>query len=287
MDYIFIGSGAFAAQVLGFLNPSPVVVITKPDRRGGRGMKTILPSPVKAIAKEKNCQVMEVHHAQDLKTLLKEYASVPVVLTDFGMIIPEELLSIPTYGIWNIHPSLLPHYRGSTPLQSVILNGDTKSGVTIIQIDTQVDHGPILAQQTVTLTPEETTQTLSHKLAETGARLMNTLLTDPQKTIKQAQPQNHTQASYTKRLTKEDGYIAIEKLRPYLLPILTQFNVLHMLPPDTGIAPLDEMMLHRMIRALNPWPGVWTKQQETIIKFMTPTRLQVGSKTYTLRVHGQ
>ncbi len=291
MDYIFIGSGEFAAKVLRFLNPSPALVITKPDRLGGRGMKTVLPSPVKTIAAKKGIDVVAVHSTTELQTLLKQHASVPVVLTDFGMIIPEELLSIPTYGIWNIHPSLLPRYRGSTPLQSAILNGDTDTGVTIIQIDAQVDHGPVLAQQSVALMPEETTVTASQKLAETGALLMNNLLTNPQKTIDQAQQQDHSQASYTKRLTREDGYIAIEKLRPYLLPILTKYNLLHILPPDTSVTPIEEHQLHALIRALTPWPGVWTKSNDAMLKLLglsttheryVISRLQLGNKTYTL-----
>jgi len=282
MDYIFIGSGEFAAHTLAFLNPSPTTVITKPDRMGGRGMKTVLPSPVKTVAKVKGVTVMEVQNVQELKTLLEEHTSMPVVLTDFGMIIPQELLAIPAYGIWNIHPSLLPQYRGSSPLQSAILNGDTTTGVTIIQIDAQVDHGPILAQQTVTITTEETSQTLSTKLAQTGAVLMNQLLIYPQKTVDQAQKQDHTQATYTKRLTKEDGYVAIEKLRPYLLPILTKYHLLHILPPDAGIAPIQEEKLRNMVRALIPWPGVWTKTKNNeVIKIML-NGVKIRGKAYLL-----
>ena len=282
MQYLFIGSGAFAAQVLSYLTPPPTLIITKPNAFGGRGMKTALPSPVKIAAQKRAIPFVEVDSAPELNSVLIQHKMLLGVLADFGMIIPEELLTIPEYGIWNIHPSLLPRYRGSSPIQTALLNGDTTTGVTIIQIDRKLDHGPLLAQETVAIDHDDTTPTLSEKLARVGAGLIMSLSNNTPGVLGMLVPQQHTAATYTKRITKKDGYIPLEKLRPYLLPIFTKYNLLHLLPDAPTTLGVDSQQLDRMLRALQPWPGVWTTAKNgKMIKLLSPHAVQIEGKIYS------
>jgi methionyl-tRNA formyltransferase len=162
------------------------------------------------------------------------------VLASFGAIIPKEILNIFPLGIINIHPSLLPKYRGPSPVQAAILSGEKTTGVTIIKLDEMVDHGPILAQEKEKILPTDTAQSLYQRLFEKGALLLQTVL--PKYLAGKITPkeQNHKEASFTKILKKEDGYISLS-------------------------SPPEKEMLERMIRAYYPWPGVWTKIKKTDI----------------------
>ncbi|MEK7450944.1 MAG: methionyl-tRNA formyltransferase [Patescibacteria group bacterium] len=167
------------------------------------------------------------------------------VLADFGLIIPKEILSSFPKGIINIHPSLLPKYRGPTPVQQAILNGDKKTGVTIIKLDNEVDHGPILAQEKVLISPSDTAQILYEKLFKIGAELLHQNLNKYIKGELKLSEQDHSKATFTKLLTREDGFFDIDN------------------PPSKDI-------LDRMIRAYYPWPGVWTN-----VQISTPNKQQL------------
>lgn len=179
------------------------------------------------------------------------------VLAYFGLIVPQTLLDLFPKGIINIHPSLLPTYRGSTPVQSTLLAGDTKTGVTIIKLDSQVDHGPILGQETVDITPGETTPHLHKRLFEKGASLLAEVLPPYLEEKLIPREQDHVYASYTQQLTRQSGYFDVQK-QP------------------------DKETLDRMIRAYAPWPGVWCRTSingaEKIIKFLPDRTLQVEGK---------
>lgn len=168
------------------------------------------------------------------------------IVADFGLIIPSELIDAFPYGIINIHPSLLPKYRGPTPVQSALLNGDLKTGLSIIKIDDELDHGPILYQEDMTINPDDNTPLLLKKLFERSAEILPDVINsyiDEEITLK---IQDEEEATYTRQLTKQDGYIDINN------------------PPEK-----DE--LNRKINALAFWPGVWTKykltSKEMILKF--------------------
>lgn len=168
------------------------------------------------------------------------------IVADFGLIIPQELIDAFPYGILNIHPSLLPKYRGPTPVQSALLNGDSKTGLTIIKIDEELDHGAILYQEERTINPGENTPYLLKTLFDRSAQVLPDVINnyvDEELTLK---IQDDDSATYTKQLTKQDGYIDIKN------------------PPAS-----DE--LERKINALAFWPGVWTKykltSKEVLIKF--------------------
>jgi methionyl-tRNA formyltransferase len=226
MKIIFMGTPEFGAIILEKLAQSeyePVLVITAPDKPVGR-KQIITPSPVKVIAQKYNISVEQPEKIKNLKPDL-------IIVAAYGKILPEEILEIPKYGCLNVHPSLLPKYRGPSPIQSVILNGDKKTGVTIILMDEKIDHGPILNRRTLEIGENETGESLINKLADLGANLLMETVTKWIKKIIKPEPQDETEATYTRILRKEDGMINWKK-------------------------PAED--LEKEIRAYSPWPGSYT-----------------------------
>lgn len=180
------------------------------------------------------------------------------IVADFGLILPEQVLKVFPLGVINIHPSLLPKYRGPSPVQNAILNGDTQTGVTIIKLDKQMDHGPIIAQEKAEIKPGERAQELYERLFKAGARILIDL--SPKLGFLMLKPteQNHNLATFTKPLTRDDGYIDFAK-------------------------PMDKNLLERMVRAYSPWPGVWSKvilngNGQKIVKLLPNKLIQVEGK---------
>lgn len=153
------------------------------------------------------------------------------ILASFGKILPKETLDVFPRGVLNIHPSLLPKYRGPTPVQAAILNGDKETGVTIIKMDEKTDHGPILAQSKEKIHPKDTTESLYKRLFATGAEVLTTVLPTHLEGRIKLREQNHSKATYTKKLSRVNGKIDWQKSNNYL---------------------------ERFIRAMFPWPGAWT-----------------------------
>lgn len=202
-----------------------------------------------SLKKEKNIQILRVVSPQTLNSLSLVKSQPPEVgiLASFGAIIPKKLLAYPSRGILNLHPSLLPKYRGPSPVQMAILNGEKQTGLTIIKMDEKVDHGPIIAQFKEKILPEDTAESLYSRLFSGGAEVLKKILPAYLKGEIIPQPQNHAQATYTKRLTRKDGFISLSQLR-------------------SAIKGKGGESLERMIRAFYPWPGVWT---EIIIKSLS------------------
>ncbi len=179
------------------------------------------------------------------------------VVADFGLIIPQTLIDIFPLGIINIHPSLLPLYRGSTPVQTALLNGDKITGITIIKIDEELDHGPILYQEDYEITPSDSTDQLLITLFRRSAQILPDLIEKYADDEIDPKQQDEDKAIYTKTFGKEDGYIDTKN------------------PPEVR-------KLKRMINALNSWPGVWTKynlsDKEVIIKLLPENKIQVEGK---------
>jgi len=176
------------------------------------------------------------------------------VLASFGAIVPPEILNSPKHGILNIHPSLLPKYRGPSPVQTAILNGEQQTGVTIIKMDEEIDHGPIVAQFREEILPTDTAESLYFRLFSAGAEVLKTILPAYINGRIQLREQDHSQATYTKKLTRENGFIPPEKLKE-------------------AIAGNNAEIVDRQIRAYHPWPGTYT-----IIKFQIPNKFQINSK---------
>lgn len=205
-------------------------IVTIPDRPDKRGR--MQESPLKTFGKENNIPVIEINKITD-ETVEQIAALKPdfFVVEDYGLILPEKLLEIPQVVALNIHHSLLPKYRGSSPAPTALLNGDKVTGVSVIKMTAQLDAGDILGQKEYEIKPEDTTDSLLVVLNELGGELIVPILKD-YANIK-AEPQDDSQVVSTKMMKKEDGYIDVNN------------------PPQPE-------KLDRMIRAYYPWPSVWT-----------------------------
>lgn len=255
------------------------LIVTKADKLFGR-KRVLTANPVKQFALEKKIPLI-VTDKLDKESIekIKKYSLDFLVVADYGLIIPSEILGMPKYAPLNVHHSLLPKYRGPSPAPSTILAGKKISGVTIIKMTDDVDAGNILAQQKYRLAKDETTDSLLTKLNEIGAKLAIKLIdrfsqqTDQGATLVQGRtligkPQDENLATFTKRFEKTDGHIDIEK------------------PPTKEV-------LDRMIRAFYPWPGVWTEIKLKVengelkilkIKFLPGEKIQPeGKRPMTLK----
>lgn len=210
---------------------APSLVITQPDKPVGR--KHILTSPpVKTCAEEHDIPVLQPRSIKDQVFIdrIREENPDIIIVAAYGKIIPKAIIDIPERGILNVHTSLLPRWRGASPAQFAILSGDTITGTTIMCIDEGLDTGPILSQNSIAINADETTETLLEKLAQCGSDLL--IATLPSWCAGEIEPyeQNHTAATLTKILTKEDGEIKTEHSAEYI---------------------------ERMIRSFSPWPGAY------------------------------
>lgn len=212
----FWGSSRFSLIVLEEMKKLgiiPSVLVTSPDKPQGRKM-ALTPSPVKVWAEENSieCLTPEKLKEESFVKKISEYNL--FVVASYGKIIPKEILEMPIYNTLNIHPSLLPKYRGPSPLQAQILNGDKKIGVSIMQIDEEVDHGPIVNQKVIILENYSGFNELEEKLAKEGANLLAETLPLWIKGKIKSIPQNHSEATFTKKIEKNDGLIDIQNGNP-------------------------------------------------------------------------
>ena len=172
LKIIFFGTPEFAVPFLDILIKSFDVlgVITQPDRPSGR-KQTMTPPPVKILALKNNIKVFQpetIKNNSEITRGIEKLKPDLAVVVAYGEMIPNDILNIPKFKTINVHPSLLPKYRGASPVQSAILNGDKKTGVSIMLLDDKMDHGPILAQTEVLLKGDETNESLHNTLANTG-----------------------------------------------------------------------------------------------------------------------
>jgi methionyl-tRNA formyltransferase len=163
------------------------------------------------------------------------------VVAAYGLIIPQEVLIQPKFGFINIHYSLLPKYRGASPVQTAIVNGEKITGTTIMRVDKELDHGEIIQQKEVIIGVNDTAEILLNRLNETSLPLLDfTLRTVGTGTFPPITPQDHTVATFTRKLTKDDGFIEFDHLK----------NALK--------GSLNSAEIHNIIRGFYPWPGAWT-----------------------------
>lgn len=227
LKIIFMGTPEFGAIILEGLvknDYKPILVITAPDKPVGR-KQTLTSTPVKKIAKKYNIPV--VHQLEEIKKIKPDL----IIVAAYGQILPKEILEMPKYGCLNVHPSLLPKYRGASPIQTTILNGDKETGVTIILMDEKMDHGPIIAQTKYKIPDDINHKELDSTLAKQGATLLVKTLPKWINGEIEAKAQDEPKATYTKVLKKEDGKIDWSK--------------------SAG-------EIEKQIRAFYPWPGAFT-----------------------------
>lgn len=253
---IFFGTSDFAVPSLKSLLADDrfdvLGVVTQPDRPVGRHA-TLTPPAVKtalssAIPAQAGIQV-PVHQPEKLKDEdFKRWISEigpscdAFVIVSYGKILPQWLLNLPKKGIVNVHGSLLPRWRGASPIQAAIAAGDAVSGITIMLIDAEMDHGPILAQAQEPITDDDTGGKLHDRLAELGGKILPDVLADYLEGKIQPREQDHAAATYCKILTRDDGKLDFSK---------------------------NAAELERQIRAHNPWPGTWTELKDKRLKVMS------------------
>lgn len=224
---IFLGTPLFAVPILQTLSENgwPVLaVVTAPDKPVGR-KKVLTPSPVKTLAQELQ---IPVHHSLDIITEIKPDLCVVVA---YGKLIGEKYLAVPRLGFINIHPSLLPAYRGPSPIQSALLDGCSGTGVSLMLLDKEMDHGPVLAQEDWTIPAGTDEPFCEAALAKKGAELLVKTLPRIADGSITPHEQNHAQATFTKKFTRQDGRL-----------------------DWTASAPT----IANRIRALGTNPGTWT-----------------------------
>ena len=243
MNVIFMGTPDFAATTLKALvhaGHNVVLCVTQPDRPVGRGGEMQSPF-VKAVADELGIMVYQPESIKSPEVIaeLKEINADIFVVAAYGQILPKELLEVPKYGCINVHASLLPKYRGASPIQWSILNGDEVTGVTIMQMGEGLDDGDILMQEEVVIDPDETGGSLFDKLAVVGGNLCCMALTAIEEGVVTPIPQDESQATKVGMIKKELGLIDFSR-------------------------PAEEIA--RYVRGLNPWPCTYTFYNGKILK---------------------
>jgi methionyl-tRNA formyltransferase len=241
---VFLGTPEFAVPSLSALVSSGhevAAVFTQPDRPKGRG-KQIAESPVKRAARAAG---LSIHQPERIRRpeaveFLNGLAPELMVVVGYGQIIPQTIIELPKHGILNVHASLLPKYRGAAPIQWAIANGETQTGVTIMQIDAGLDTGGMLLKAAVPIDPDETAPELSTRLASVGAGLLIEALQRIETSSIHPQKQNEAEATYAPVLKKEDGLI--DWSRP-------------------------ARQIYNRLRGFAPWPGAYTtfRRQQLLV----------------------
>lgn len=246
MDIIFMGTPDFAAKTLKCIHEAGhnvTLVVTQPDKPKGRG-KEIAQSSVKTYATSVGIPVftpVKIKTPESIEELRKYKADIFVVAA-FGQILSKEILDMPRFGCINVHASLLPKYRGASPIQWSIICGDDVSGVTIMQMNEGLDTGDMISSVEVPITSFDTGESLHDKLADAGAKLCLETLTDIENGNINPVPQPTECDSYAKLLTKQMGELDFSK---------------------------SAAELERLIRAFTPWPGTYTHVNGKVLKVIS------------------
>lgn len=243
MRIIFMGTPQIAATILSGLiqdEDDIVAVVTQPDKQKGRG-KQVAYSEVKEVALEHGLNVLQPVRArnEDFISTIRDLKPDMIVVTAFGQILSQELLDIPPLGCINVHASLLPKYRGAAPIQQAILQGEEKTGVTIMRMDSGIDTGDMILKEEVIIEAQETGKSLTDKLAVAGLHALRKaiLLIKANKAV--YEKQEESQSCYAQRLTKDMGHLDFTR-------------------------PAAE--LERYVRGLNPWPSAYAVLDHKTLK---------------------
>lgn len=209
--FVFFGTPLFASIVLDELESAgflPSLIVSAPDKPKGRRL-LLTPSEVKEWGEKRNIPVITPATLKDREIIerLKQESADLFIVAAYGKLIPKTVIDIPKFGALNVHPSLLPKFRGSSPIESAILSDEQATGVTIMVVDEEMDHGPIVAQRERVITnwPPRASK-LSEDLAHFGGKLLAEIIPEWLNGL-EASPQDHTRATFTKKIAKEDGLI--------------------------------------------------------------------------------
>jgi methionyl-tRNA formyltransferase len=239
---VFMGSPEFALPTLKALatNYNVVGVVTQPDRPAGRGRGLKTPA-VKELAVELGLSVIQPQRLKEPEAMeqLKRWEPQLVVVAAFGQILRPEVLDLPSSGCLNVHASLLPRWRGAAPVHAAILHRDSHTGITIMKMDPGLDTGPILSQHSIPISPEDTTGSLTPRLAELGAALLVQTIPGYLAGDIKPEPQDESLATYAPMIKKAEAELDFDQ------------------PAES---------LERRVRAFNPWPGAYTTWGGNILK---------------------
>ncbi|MBU4030801.1 methionyl-tRNA formyltransferase [Patescibacteria group bacterium] len=253
---IFIGTSEFAVPVLEALVRCSLFavqcVITAPDKPA--------PSPIKIATLQNGLPILQPEKISKAAVKISNLKPDLIITASYGQIIPKNILDIPKYGSINIHPSLLPKYRGPSPIQTTILNGDKNTGISVMLMDEKMDHGPIIAQKKVVIKKRENYQDLEKRLSLLSANFLLKILPRYIQGKINPKKQNNSKASYTKILSRQDGQIK---------------------PKQTA------REIERMLRAFTPWPGVWTIIKKRRVKILKAKVVQGRLLLETVQPEGK
>jgi methionyl-tRNA formyltransferase len=246
---VFFGSGDFVIPVVEKIIDHKLVLAITTEKTG----------KLVDFLKERNVPFLcsDLTTPDDIEQI-KSLKPTVGILASYGAFLPDSVIDSFPNGILNIHPSLLPKYKGSTPIQTAILNGEKKTGISIIKLDSEIDHGPILDQVEMELNGNETSEELLHDFFAKGASMIEKIIDELESgKIPKETPQNHEDETFTDHLDRASGRIDLQN------------------PPEPEV-------LDRMIRAYYPWPGVWfqtrIKNKELRIKLLPNNMIQVEGK---------
>ncbi|MGH7530103.1 MAG: methionyl-tRNA formyltransferase [Gemmatimonadales bacterium] len=248
MRVAFFGTPEFAAPSLRALvgeGFDVVAVVTQPDAPQGRSRSKLVPPPVKVAAEAEELPVFQPESPSDGAFMLRLRERRPDigVVVAYGHILRKDLLELPPRGMINVHPSLLPGLRGAAPIEWAIIRGFETTGVTIMQMDTGMDSGPILHQIPHRIDPDVTGGELATHLAEVGAQALIETLALLEQSAVEPVPQNDARATYAPKLTRETARIDWT---------------------------MEAVAISRLVRALDPRPGAWTELEGRELKLFTP-----------------
>jgi methionyl-tRNA formyltransferase len=241
---VFMGTPAFALPALTALIDTQTVVgvVTQPDRPAGRGNQ-LRPSPVKQEAAARGIPVYQPPSLKKVEAAEPLLAWEPdlIVVAAFGQILRPHVLYLPAHGSLNVHASLLPRWRGASPIQHALLAGDAETGISLMQMDEGLDTGPVYIQEALTIAPLDTAATLHDRLAELGGQMLRDHLDEILAGRLTAEPQDDSRATYAPLIQKESG--ALDWWR-------------------------SSELLDRQIRAMTPWPGAFTHWRGELLRIV-------------------
>ena len=242
---VFMGTPDFSVPTLAMLADSFQVigVLTQPDKPAGRGQR-LTASAVKQWAQPRGLPVFQPRTLRDatIQAQLAEMKPDVIVVAAFGLLLPKPVLDLPLRGCLNVHASLLPKYRGAAPIPAAILNGEPETGVTLMVMDEGLDTGPAIASAAIPILSDDTTATLTTRLADLGAHLLAETLPRWVAGEITPQPQDHSRATLAPKLDKADG--RLDWSRP-------------------------AVELDRRVRAFSPWPGTFTAWNGKLLRILS------------------
>lgn len=265
MKVIFFGTPQFAVLSLNELKKQKIdiaAVVTQPDKPAGR-KKVMTKSPVKQCAEDLNLKILQPRNQKELFDSLKGLKADFFIVIAYGMILSKEILQIPKYSCINVHASLLPKYRGASPIQEALLNGDKSTGISIMKMDEKLDHGPIYLIKKIEIEAKDDLTSLSNKMAKLSGEILPHVLKDIVEGLLIAikQDEDHQKSSYCRKIKKEDGKINWKKQ--------------------------SAKEVQNMIRAYSPWPGVYTDFKDKKLKILDSETVEESLNPGQFKVDGK